>query len=168
MRRLTAEQQALVLEHIDQAWDWAKNVRTCLPFDERRSIALKGLCEAAIKCPAEWKYSPYAYQFVRLAILNESRRWRGPGYRYSSRKERLREYIDLDTFVSREDMMADIETRELAQIFRCRFSRLRNSERLVLELYCDGHQLVEIATMIGVKYAAVKKMRQRAAEKLLS
>lgn len=165
--RLTAEQQALVAAYVDRAAIWARKYRTCLLPDERVSVAYEALCDAALKLPSGFDYRGYAVRFVRLAIVDESRRHRGRGYRHSSKKHRVRDEIDLGTFLGPDTMMTEIENRDLARLLRCRFHRLRSQERKALELFCKGYSWVEIAKMMRVKPAAVRKMRQRAAAKLL-
>jgi len=159
--KLTPEQQIAIVEHLGNAKAWALRYRGPIPLDERLSIAYEALCEAALTCPPVVSYSGWAKAVVRNRLVDASRRW-GLWMRWHAP-----ESWGVDVAVDTGTDIAAIETRELAAVFRCRFHLLSNTERKVMELFCEGWQWSEIGRKIGSNKKAIWETRKRATRKLL-
>jgi len=153
-----------VVEHLGNARAWARRYGFGIPFEDRLSIAHEAICEAAAGKPPDFvTFSGWAKLCVQRRLIDESRRWEVWGrHNRTERAEDLAAALDRDCHITR------IETRELAELFRCRFYLLSTHQRKLLEMFCIGYDWPEIQKKLKLSPQSVYHSRKIATEKLLN
>jgi hypothetical protein len=154
-RRLTAEQQRLVVDNLDIARIAAHKTRSLSSLPDRLAAAQYGLCKAALSWTGKSEFPIYAFICCRNQIWND--RQRMASNVPIEHGERMESW-----HCALEDAYRLIEIRSEAAKYMQRFNLLGDKEQHIIRLFLSGLRWHEIAIEIGKPLESVLGMKDRA------